>query len=1232
MRNLLREPAAGYSWAVVLIAGGALALALPSAHWPGTPQVVALCLASIAANALMVPMPAGGYQTFGPAVAAAGLALFGAPATALAMAIGVILGAGVPYRRSLQLTLFNAGQSALAVLAARAIAHLLFPKPADWTQPIFLGRIDTPFALAMLAAIVAFVFVSSTLVSWRITVDRRASFVSVLGANVPLEVVNTFVLFVLGVIVGLVVAGYLPLAALLLTIPVALISITLLAFASHRQVADELEVLYATSAEMSRNRSVNEIVQTVAAGVDRLVPADVALLWLRLPGEAEEHLASYRGPGGAEIARQLRPSGLASGALQSGRPVRIDDYEYDSRTLPQVESLFGRDAVLSALVVPIATRGEIWGAIGLIEATRAYFTDRHQRLVTTLAGQAGLAIRNAHLFEETRRQVERLAVLQDVGLQAGATLNPEDACRHLLTRAAQILDARYAFLALVDEPAREVVGQAGVGIDETELARLRARLDSENGPLAESVRALKERRLVASDDLVRTPSPCPWLRGLPDARTALTAPLIRDGRPIGALTVVRTDPRPFIEAEVTALDAIASQGAVTIENARQHYSIRSRLRQMEAMATVSRRVIGARSLGGVLSLIAESAKEILGVDRSALLAWDGHAAVGDMHVVGLSEPFVHAMTQHVRSSIGRAVVAASGPVVVADLAADPRMGPLRAAVAVEGLRAGAFFPLRSHDEFVGLLMLFRDRPGPYQGHDLQLVESFAEQAALAVKNAALLVQSERRRDEMALVNSIVGSVSASLDLAEVFRTAVAELGSATGAPYVSLYRVEGSRLRLAAQVGYQDLPGDLSLMSGIRGRVARSGRPEFVARALDESDEAPSGFDITTRAAVPILLDGDVTSVLAIEGNTARPVTPQMFEVMIALGQHLSVAVRNASLYEELRKAHDELQVLYEAARSVSGTLDLHTVLDSLVSVTCRAFGYDNGALLMVDGESGDLTVDASYGHRESIAGIRLPPGVGISGWVARTGTPLMVDDVLADSRYYRFDDRTRSELAVPLIAEGKVLGVFNIESARLAAFGPRDLHMLTTLASYAVIAIQNANLFEQARRLAVTDGLTELHNHRYLYEALERMLERARRDAQPLSLIMLELDNFKRFNDAYGHQSGDEVLRTIAMLLRRGSRPSDVVARYGGDEFMVVLPNANKTAALETAERLRRAVEAYPLVLGDDVIATVTLSVGVATYPNDGQTVDALVEAVDRAQYIAKRSGGNKVQVSHAV
>lgn len=214
----------------------------------------------------------------------------------------------------------------------------------------------------------------------------------------------------------------------------------------------------------------------------------------------------------------------------------------------------------------------------------------------------------------------------------------------------------------------------------------------------------------------------------------------------------------------------------------------------------------------------------------------------------------------------------------------------------------------------------------------------------------------------------------------------------------------------------------------------------------------------------------------------------------------------------------------------------------------------------------------------------------------------------------------------MPLIIEGRVIGVFNVESPRLQAFGEHDLKILTTLASYATIAIANARLYEQTKRLAITDGLTELYNHRYLNDVMGRSLERAIRDDRPLAVIMLEIDNFKHFNDTFGHLQGDEVLRIIADLLRKTSRPSDFAGRYGGDEFILVLPNTGKGAAQDVAERIRRAVESYPFILGGSVVTTVTLSVGVAASPEDGVTVDALVEAVDRAQYTAKRTGGNKV------
>jgi diguanylate cyclase (GGDEF)-like protein len=551
-------------------------------------------------------------------------------------------------------------------------------------------------------------------------------------------------------------------------------------------------------------------------------------------------------------------------------------------------------------------------------------------------------------------------------------------------------------------------------------------------------------------------------------------------------------------------------------------------------------------------------------------------------------------------------------------------------MARERLKAGTFFPLCSQGVFVGLLALLDAGVKEMSVEEMRLAEAFVDQVAVAVQNATLLAQSERRRDELILLNRIVGSVSASLDVVEIFRTAAAEVAGALGVPRVSIYRVEGPVLRLVAQVGASDSIGELPVNSGVLGRVVRTGRPDFVPNVREDPDYILNSFDVTSMVVVPITLDGVTSAVLKVEGIATRPVTQPMFEFLSAFAQQLSIVARNASFYEEQRREHDELQVLYEAAKAVSGTLDLRTLLDSLMSVTCRAFGYENGTLFMVDPQSGDLTVEAAYGYRESVMGARLPAGAGIVGWVARTGAPLIVDDVSTDPRYRQMDDRTRSELAVPLIAEGKVLAVFNVESARLGAFGSRDMRLLTTLASYAVVAIQNAHLYEQAQRLAITDGLTELYNHRYLHEALERILERARRDAQPLGLIMLEIDHFKRYNDTYGHQCGDEALRTVAGLLRRGSRPSDIVARYGGDEFMVVLPGAGKAAVQETAERLRRTVEAYPLILGGEVITTITLSVGVAAYPQDGRTVDALVEAVDRAQYIAKRSGGNKVHVAH--
>jgi len=1215
---------AAYPWVVIAAAAAAIVAELSGSIWPPAPEFVLLCIAGTVASALRAPMPAGGYQTLRPAVAAAGIGLFGAVPAASAMAVGAVLGDGFLRQRPLRVMLFNAAQAILATLAAGSVATLVQPGFAGWAGPLPPARDSVSHALAILAAGAAFTAVSSVLVSWYIAMRRRRAFAGVLGANVGPEAINTFLLFGFGSITGLVINGSLPLLALLVAVPVAMASAVLIVSTGGRQASTELEALHAAALEIGRSETQEEITRVVAAAMDRLVVSDTAMIWMRRSGGSGAVAVYGTGHENGEAVGRIELAGLVAEVMRSGRPVRSVNYERDRRRNPRLDPLTGTGEVLSALVVPMAAAGEIWGALSFAEGDHHHFTARHEYLAATLAGHAAVAMRNAEQLEEGRRQAERLVALQHLGFAPSATLDSDEACRFLVRRSAEALGARYALLVLYDGRRRELYGQAAYGTDEDALRRLRVGMDAEPGVLREAVRALRERRSLAcviGDDDQAPACLCPVLLALPEGRHALTAPMIHQGRPVGALTVVRTEPRPFSSAEIAIVEATAVQGAAAIENARACAALKVRNSRLQAAVELFGRMGRAADLQAIFALVAEGARDLCGAGHCMLLDWDGQGPIRDTLGAGLSDESHRAVVSRILDGRSRYTAPATRPHVMAGLSSDPEGEPIRSAV---------LFPLRTNATFLGLMALIYDGEGGGTSADSEMAGAFADQVAAAMARIALNVRGGRRLDELVLLNRIVGSVNASLDPVEVCRIAASELADTVGVARVTIHRLEGALLRLIAQVGSPDAPAEVPVSSGLRGRVARSGRPEFVANVRDDPDHVSGSSDTVGMAAVPFVLEGVTTGVLTAEGTSARPLTPHTYEFLAEFAGQLSIAVRNASIFEDLRRTHDELQVLFEAAKAVSGTLDLRTVLDSLVSVTCRAFGYENGALLMVEAATGDLIVEAAYGYQHPVIGVRVALGTGISGWVARTGSPLVVDDVSQEPRYYQVDDRVRSEMAVPLIAEGKVLGVFNIESTRLAAFGPRDLHLLGTLASYAVVAIQNARLYEQAQRLAITDGLTELYNHRYFYEALERLIERARRDAQPLALIMAEIDRFKQHNDTYGHKSGDEVLRTIAGLLRRGIRPSDIVARYGGDEFMVVLPGASGAAAYEMAERLRRTVEAYPLLANGDIITSITMSVGVAAFPQDGRTAGALVEAVDRAQYLAKRSGGNKVHAAH--
>jgi diguanylate cyclase (GGDEF)-like protein len=841
------------------------------------------------------------------------------------------------------------------------------------------------------------------------------------------------------------------------------------------------------------------------------------------------------------------------------------------------------------------------------------------------------------MLHTTREQAHRELEIIERIVRASMTLNQEQFFQTMYEELRKVLSADAFYVAIADDP--------GQGLTIEFLIDSGRRFPRQPCDQGERLRQIMERgrpvlvartreELAQADSFVRV--------GQEDRRSAslMFVPVKKGDQAIGLVSVQSYTLYAYHDNDLRLLEAIAGQAATAIENARLFEASRRNVERLTILQRLSTAIAGSLELDKVLPTIAEGARQALAVDRCVIYIGDGQSGLKGVYAQGFPEAFAAKLHSLFRGRPGAVPADLRRPLVVEDARGDPASHETRRTMfgtawsAVEPmfvpLRTTVLLPLLYRDEFLGLLAFYHETVRPYTDDDRRLAEAIANQTAIAVKNATLLTQAQRRAAEVDLLNRLFSAVSGTLNLEELFRRTVEEVALQFAYSHVGIYRRVGDELVLQSQVGYAQALERIPVNRGIMGRVVRTAQPVLLPDVTADRDYLSADPAVRSEAAVPIIIDSEVRGVLNIEAGPERVLGQGDLQLLETLSRQLSVALRNATLYDEAKRTRDELSVLYDAAKAVSSSLEMESVLETLVQVPCRAFGYEYGAILLVDERTGELVVEATHGYSPGTRGYRVSSGKGITGWVQRTGTSELVADVRADPRYIAVSPQAAAELAVPLIREGRVIGVFNVESARPGALGERDVNILTALAGYATIAIQNARLFAQTEHLAATDGLTGLFNHRHLHQAMERMLERCRRDERPVALIMLEIDNFKRYNDTYGHQRGDEVLRIVAEMLRKGSRATDIVARYGGDEFMIVLPDTGKDTAGEIGERLRRAIEAYPFRLGENIVTNVTLSVGVAASPDDGDTVDRLVDAVDRAQYSAKRSGGNKVQNAH--
>ncbi len=338
--------------------------------------------------------------------------------------------------------------------------------------------------------------------------------------------------------------------------------------------------------------------------------------------------------------------------------------------------------------------------------------------------------------------------------------------------------------------------------------------------------------------------------------------------------------------------------------------------------------------------------------------------------------------------------------------------------------------------------------------------------------------------------------------------------------------------------------------------------------------------------------------------------------------------MQSRDVLRDLERKVQELQALNDVARTLASTLDIHEVLSLVMRKVSEVLRPEHWSLLLVDEERNELVFEIAVGDgADRLKGLRLPIGEGIAGHVASSGEALLVPDVREDPRFAaRFDKAsgvvTGSILAVPLRSKGRVVGVMEIVNPRGArAFGPEDQRSLETLSEYAALAIDNARAYERIRELTLRDEHTGLFNARHLWRQLEAEALRTLRTGRPFSLVFLDLDHFKQVNDRHGHQVGSAVLREVGDRLRQHIRSIDVPVRYGGDEFVILLPETDRERARAAAERLRDAVAGAPFAGGAGLAIRITASFGLATCPDDGATAEEVVKAADSAMYRVKET-----------
>lgn len=841
------------------------------------------------------------------------------------------------------------------------------------------------------------------------------------------------------------------------------------------------------------------------------------------------------------------------------------------------------------------------------------------------------------LDEETHQALiamtARVDAYQRVAHALAETEDLSTALHHLAEIAAEALNAYQVTLITFDLNKRrvEVVARGGLGAKEMTPATDMLQQDASGFPMMEawiqpnSVKSVKGQSFPGAG---REPSP--W--------TTITAPIIYCERILGILKAGNPpDYPPFTQADEETLATLANQAALAVEGSRLRRSENLQRRQAETLREVARILNYSLDQQRVLVLILDQLARVVDYDSASIMLLTGptndqklaiaaHRKLRtpeQLLITGNPEEFPHIAE----------VLERRRPVIIEDTLLDTRWRLLPHS---NYIRCWLGVPLVGRDQVIGLLNLDKEQPGFYTQQDAELAAAFANQAAIAIENARLYSSERQRGDQLDALRATIADISSELELPRLLQSILQRainLLHATGGD-LGLYDENKGEIKILVSLNMgKDYTGTcMAVGEGAMGMAVKTRHPIIIDDYQHWENASPQYKDGSWQAvlAAPLIIGRRIVGAMGITVQDPQRKFTSTDQYLISLfAQHAAIAVDNARLYLNAREAAQRRSILHQVSQEIlSASLEPEEIYAAIHKAASRLMMAESFAIIRLDAQNNECEAVYLFDREGHLSIQHHPTNLGLIGKVLAEGKSIYISDLTDQDQediFFNLKEQpyVRSVLVAPMRLRGQVIGMISAQSYQPDSYTEEDQALLEMLAAYAAIALDNASLFHNIQQLAITDSLTGLFNRRQLFDLGNREFLRARRFNRPLSVLMLDIDHFKRVNDRHGHAVGDHVLIRLAQIMRQITREIDIAGRYGGEEFILVLPETDITGATEIANRL---LDQIRLAFQTGGLPSITVSIGVAAMHASMIDFGYLVHTADLAMYAAKNAGRNRI------